>query len=81
LERGDGTSLLGVEENEYPIRMVLSGRSLPQKGKPTFIVPDHLTASPPDPANMDKANLEKALEVLRQTADTDSSPNTKPVSE
>lgn len=74
LERGDGTSLLGVEENEFPVRMVLTGRPLNQKQKPTFIVPDHVVASQPMPTDPEKALIEKAIEVLRKSSGVEASP-------
>ena len=73
LERGDGTSLLGMEQNQHRIPRIEAGRPVDQKQKPTFILPDHVVPFQPVRTDAPEAMIDKAVEVLRKSSRTEPS--------
>ncbi len=82
LQRGDGTPLLGREENQYPMPLVLEGQTVSPKGRPGFIIPDHVVLmTNRDRKEVESSLLNKSLEVLRKVTGQESTPpKPKPVS-
>jgi C-terminal peptidase prc len=70
LERGDGTSLLGLDESQRLIPLIEAERPAAQKQKPTYIRPDHVSVFQPMRTEGQDALINIAVEILRKASGT-----------